>query len=96
MKITRTLTENKYNVLMWDKASKSMKEEQYIDYDELKPEQIEKNINKALKAANDSRRVVEIELIESTSNLWAWDVSDIKPYGKIIPKPEYNVNHADK
>lgn len=94
MKITRTLTENKYNLLFWDMNAKQMQSESYTDYDERKPEQIEKDINKALKAAGDARKLVEVELVESVSNLWSWDVADIKPYGKIVPKPSYTVNNA--
>lgn len=92
MKITRTLKENTYKLLFWDMVQKTMTEDSYIDYDELKAEQIEKQIAKALKAANDSRKLVEVELISTVSNLWEWDVADIKRYGKIVKKPEYNVN----
>jgi len=86
---TRTVTKNTYHVMLWDSKSKQMEESERVDLEELKPEQFEKSIKNALKAAGDSRKVVDVELISTESNLLEWDLSEILPLARPAKRAEY-------
>ena len=92
--ITRTVTKNTYKILLWDTERKQMDEFERIDLDELRPEQFEKSIKAALKAANDNRKVVEVELIATESKPYEWDLSEILPLARPAKRAEYIMRHA--
>ena len=67
--VNRNIAVTEYTVFLYDKSSRSVQERVYTDYDEREPEQVLKDINKALKAANDKRIAVDIEPIESSARM---------------------------
>ena len=64
MKITRTITKARYSVLVYDKSTKAMTEKDYFDTENIKPEFLEKAINRNLP---DNQRLCEFEQIERQS-----------------------------
>lgn len=64
MKITRTITKARYNVLSYNKDTKQMEETGYIDTENVKPEYIEKSISRDMPA---NMRLCEVEQVERLS-----------------------------
>lgn len=80
MKITRTITKARYSILKYNKDTKSMVEDDYIDTENNKPEYIEKSIARNMP---DNMRLCEVEQVERlsfklTMNL-AWNAEDALP-----------------
>lgn len=64
MKITRTITKAKYNVLIFNKDNKQMENHDFVDTDNIKPELLEKSINRKLAK---NQRLVDFEQVERLS-----------------------------
>lgn len=67
--VNRNIAVTEYVLYLYDKATRTVNEFGYIDYDEREPEQIVKDENKVLKAANDGRIVVDIEPLNSSEGM---------------------------
>ena len=67
--VNRNIAVTDYKLYLYDKAAKAVTEDKLTDYDEREPEQVLKDINKALKAANDKRIAVDIEPLESSAGM---------------------------
>ena len=67
--VNRNIAVTDYKLFLYDKAAKAVTEDKLTDYDEREPEQILKDINKALKAADDKRIAVDIEPLESSEGM---------------------------
>lgn len=84
MKITRTITKARYAILKYNKDTKSMVEDDYIDTENIKPEYIEKSIARNMP---DNMRLCEVEQVERlsfklTMNL-SWDADEPLPRVKV-------------
>lgn len=64
MKITRTITKARYNVLVFNKDSKQMLNDDFIDTENLKPEYLEKHLQRSL---SKNMRLVDFEQAERLS-----------------------------
>lgn len=67
--VNRNIAVTEYKLYLYDKSTRSVTEDTMTDYDEREPEQVLKDINKALKAANDKRIAVDIEPLESSAGM---------------------------
>lgn len=67
--VNRNIAVTDYKLFLYDKSTRSVTEEKLTDYDEREPEQVLKDINKALKAADDKRIAVDIEPICSNEGM---------------------------
>lgn len=67
--VNRNIAVTDYKLYLYDKAAKAVTEDKLTDYDEREPEQILKDINKALKAANDNRIAVDIDPLASSEGM---------------------------
>lgn len=64
MKITRTITKARYAVMVYNKDSKQMENRDFVDTDNIKPEFLEKSINRKL---SKNERLVDFEQVERLS-----------------------------
>ena len=64
MKITRTVTKARYAVKVYDKNTKQMHDDYYVDTDNIKPEYLEKSIVRSL---DKNQRLVDFDQVERLS-----------------------------
>ena len=67
--VNRNMAVTEYKLYLYDKSAKAVTEDTVTDYDERVPEQVLKDINKALKAANDKRIAVDLEPVASSEGM---------------------------
>ena len=67
--VNRNMAVTEYKLYLYDKSAKAVTEDAVTDYDERVPEQVLKDINKALKAANDKRIAVDLEPVASSEGM---------------------------
>lgn len=67
--VNRNIAVTEYKLFLYDKTARAVTEETMTDYDEREPEQILKDTNKALKAADDKRIAVDIEPLASSEGM---------------------------
>lgn len=67
--VNRNIAVTDYKVYLYDKAGKTVTEAKFTDYDEREPEQVLKDIDKALKAVEDKRIAVDLEPLASSEGM---------------------------
>lgn len=67
--VNRNMAVTDYKLYLYDKSTKAVTEDTVTDYDEREPQQVLKDINKALKAADDKRIAVDIEPVASSEGM---------------------------
>ena len=67
--VNRNIAVTDYKLFLYDKSTRAVTEDTVTDYDEREPEQVLKDINKALKAAEDKRIAVDIEPVGSSAGM---------------------------
>lgn len=89
--VNRNMAVTEYKLYLYDKAAKAVTEDKLTDYDEREPEQIVKDINKALKAADDKRIAVDIEPLASSEGMRSVPLSTFMEHAEKV-EIEYNVS----
>lgn len=89
--VNRNMAVTEYKLYLYDKAAKAVTEDKLTDYDEREPEQIVKDINKALKAADDKRIAVDIEPVASSEGMRSVPLSTFMEHAEKV-EIEYNVS----